>query len=259
MAVLKLSGSVGAGGNNSSDDVRKVVERFVELGYTWVDGITKGSSSELIRTIKLFQSTCKGEAKAHNGDGKISLHGNTHKWLAATNAPKWVEVFGKSGLGWISTAQLKPGDYRRSNGGFATSWLLDRLHWAGGAYRATALLSVSNAPPLWVRECSPEKGGDAHGHKSHETGIDVDIRLPLLPPHTNEWFQLKAHNYTKLFHFEAAVKQCEALKKHMDSKHIFFNDPRFTNDLKLTSYEANHSEHYHVRIKPPARIDGTIM
>ncbi len=257
MAILKLSGSVGAGGNNSADDVKKVVDRFVELGYTWLSGITKGNSNELIRTIKLFQSTCKGEAKASNGDGKISLHGNTHKWLAAKNAPEWVLVYGKSGVGWTTTTALEPDDYKKSNGGYATSWLLDRLHWAGTAYRANALLDVSDAPPLWVRECSPEKGGDAYGHKSHETGIDVDIRLPLLPPHTDEWFQLKGHNYTKFFHYEAAIKQCEAIKKWMDSRYIFFNDPRFI--PQLTSQQDNHSEHYHVRIKPPMRIDGTIM
>ena len=109
-----------------------------------------------------------------------------------------------------------------------------------------------------VRECSPKIGGsNAVGHKSHETGLDVDIRLPLLPPHTNEWFQLKAHNYSKYFHYEAAIVQCETLKKHMDSKYIFFNDPRFIKK-RLTSQEANHSEHYHVRIKPPVRIDGVV-
>ena len=86
MATLILSGSVGAGGNNNPDDVKKVVDRFVELGYTWVSGATKGNEKELVRTIKLFQSTCKGKAQAHNGDGKISLHGNTHRWLAAQNA-----------------------------------------------------------------------------------------------------------------------------------------------------------------------------
>ena len=252
MAVLSLSGSVGAGGNNSPDDVKKVVDRFVELGYTWVSGITKGNDKELVRTIKLFQSIFKGKGKADSGDGKISHLANTQRWLAAQNAPAWVKVFGGSGVGWKSTV-----DYRESNGGYATSWLLDRLKLAALAYRAKAALTVSDAPPLWVRECSPAKGGDAIGHKSHETGIDIDLRLPLLPPHTNEWFQLGTHNYSKLFHFEAAWAQCEAFKSWMDPKYVFFNDPRFIK-ARLSSQEANHSEHYHIRIKPPTRIDGTI-
>jgi murein endopeptidase len=108
-----------------------------------------------------------------------------------------------------------------------------------------------------VRECSPKIGGNAFGHSSHETGIDMDIRLPLLPPETNKWTQLKAHNYTELFHFEAAVKQLESIRSTMDPRYVFFNDQRFI-DMKLCSREDNHSEHYHVRIKPPARIDGII-
>lgn len=255
MAILKLSGSVGFGGNNSSDDVKKVVDRFVELGYTRVAHCKTGKEPDMVLAIKLIQSMTKGSGKIDKGDGKISLHGDTHRWLAAQNAPAWVKVWSESGIGWQSTA-----DYTEDNGGFATSWLRDRLTWTGIAYRAAALISVSDAPPLWVRECSPKKAGkNPTGHKSHETGIDVDIRLPLLPPHTNDWFQLKAHNYTKLFHFEAAKLQCEMIKKHMDSKYIFFNDPRFTDDLRLTTHEDNHSEHYHVRINPPMRIDGTFM
>lgn len=253
MAKLILSASVGAGGKNNSDDVNKVVERFVELGYTWVSDTKKGTEKEFVRTIKLFQSMCKGKGQADNGDGKISLHGNTHKWLAAENAPKWVKVYGGTGIGWMSTM-----DYHESNGGYATSWLLDRLKWAAMMYRTTAAFTVSDAPPLWVRECSPRKGGNAAGHKSHETGIDVDIRLPLLPPHTNEWIQLDASNYSKLFHYDAAVAQCKAIKSWMDTKYIFFNDPRFIK-MHLTTHEANHSEHFHVRIKPPARIEGVIM
>ena len=251
MAALFLSGSVGSGGKNDPLDVIKVCDRFVELGFTRVKDCIKGTEEDLVLTIKLLQSMIKGSGKIDKGDGKISHMGETHKWLAAKNAPVWVKVHGQSGLGWHSTM-----DYSEDNGGYATSWLLDRLKWTGMMYRAAAALSVSNAPPLWVRECSPKKTGkNTNGHRSHMTGLDVDIRLPLLPPHTNDWFQLRKHNYTKLFHYDAAILQCEMIKKHMQSKYIFFNDPRFIKK-RLTSHEDNHSEHYHVRINPPVRIDG---
>jgi hypothetical protein len=254
MSKLILSGSVGAGGKNDPADVERVNDRLVELGFGWVAGMLKGTEPEFVKTIKLFRSIVNGKGKVE-GEGKISRLGNTHKWLAAQNAPQWVKISGDSGIGWTSTNAIKPGDYKESNGGFTTSWLRERLAAAGVAYRAKALVTVDDAPPLWVRECSPEKGGDANGHKSHETGIDVDIRLPLLPPHTNDWIQLKAHNYTKLFHFDAGMEQCKAIRFWMNPKHVFFNDPRFIS-AGLTSHEANHSEHYHVRIRPPARIDG---
>ncbi len=255
MAILILSGSVGKGGKNNPDDVKKVVDRLVELGYTWVRGFTKGNERELVRTIGLFQSICKGKEKESYGDGKISLHGTTHKWLAAHNAPKWVEIFGKSGLGWVSTTDMKHG---KRNGGYCTSWLQDYISVVGFGYWALATVSVSDPPPLWIRDCSPEKGGDATGHRSHETGIDMDIRLPLLPPHTDEWIQLKEHNYTKLFHVDAAMTQCKVMRTAMSTRYIFFNDPRFIK-AHLTTRQDNHSEHYHVRIKPPVRIDGTYM
>lgn len=254
MAHLVLGGSVGSGGKNSSDDVKKVVDRFVELGFTWVSGCTKGSDNKLIKTIKLFQSICKGSGKVE-GDGRIDKGGTTNKWLAAENAPGWVRIFGVKGIGISGTTDLA---YGESNGGFGTTWLLDRLKWAGIVYSAKAMISVSNAPPLWIRDCSPMTGGNAAGHKSHETGIDVDIRLPLLPPHTNEHFQLRGHDYSKYFHFDAAWAQAEAIRAVMDPKYVFFNDPRFIK-AKLTTHEANHSEHFHVRIKPPARIEGVVI
>jgi hypothetical protein len=253
VATLILSGSVGANGKNDPSDVAKVCERLVELGYTRVKDCKKGKDQDLVLIIKLIQSMIRGSGKIDKGDGTISHTGETHRWLAAQNAPAWVKVYGESGIGWKSTM-----DYTESNGGYATSWMLERLKWTGIAYRAAATFTVANAPQLWVRECSPKLAGkNPTGHKSHETGLDVDIRLPLLPPHTNDWFQLREHNYSKLFHFDAAILQCEMLKKHMDSKYIFFNDPRFIKK-HLTSQEANHSEHYHVRIKPPNRIDGIV-
>ncbi|MDZ7622445.1 MAG: hypothetical protein U5O69_08875 [Candidatus Competibacteraceae bacterium] len=91
MATLRLSGSVGSGsskkGNPHNDpkDVEAVRDRLVELGFTWVSGITKGDDKEFTRTITLFQSICKGKGQAKEGDGRIDLEGNTHRWLAATN------------------------------------------------------------------------------------------------------------------------------------------------------------------------------
>jgi hypothetical protein len=262
MAILKLSGSVGSGSakgglpHNQPDDVAKVRDRFVELGYAWLSGITTGKEDEFIRTIKLFQSICAGSGKVDKGDGRIDRHGSSHRWLAATNAPGWVELWNKSGIGWQSTPDLEFKDKKNSH---TTTWMLERIQWAGLEYRARVLLSgVSDAPPLWIRDCSPAKGGNALGHKSHETGLDVDMRLPLLPPNTHLWTRLQGHNYTKMFHYEAALVQLEAIKSQMSAKNVWFNDPRFIKK-KLCTDEPNHGNHYHVRIKPPERVDGIYM
>lgn len=258
MATLRLSGSVGSGsskkGNPHNDpkDVEAVRDRLVELGFTWVSGVTKGDDKEFIRTITLFQSICKGKGQAKEGDGRIDLEGNTHRWLAATNAPKWVKIFAKTGIGWHNTA-----DFHETNGGYCTDWLYDRIMDAGLTYRLGSIISFkADFPPLWIRECSPEKGGDAKGHKSHETGLDVDMRLPLLPPDTQNWTFLGSKGYEdKRYYRDAAEAQLRAIKAKMDAPVRLFNDPAMIKKGLCTHWN-NHQHHYHIRIKPPTRIDG---
>jgi hypothetical protein len=258
MATLKLTGSVGSGksengiSHNEVADVIKVRDRFVELGYHWVGSVTDGKNTDFVRLIKFFQTITKGHSKFDTGDGRIDLGGTTHKWLAAVNAPGWVNMLGKTGIGW----QIAKFDHGNS---WTTSWMLDRLVLAGLLYRGMAAIAidVSDAPSMWVRDCSPEKGGRATGHGSHQTGLDMDMRLPLLPPDTDKFDQLFGQDYNKRFHRKAAFLQVRAIKKMMDTKFIFFNDPEFIKE-RLTSHEDNHSEHYHIRIKPPERIEGVI-
>lgn len=257
MATLILTGSVGTGGaqngkpHNDPADVAKVRDRLVELGYKWVSHVTSGTDKEFIRTITLFQSIYKGKGQASNGDGRIDLQGTTHRWLAAQNAPAWVRIESE-GYGWKFATPLA---YGNGNGAYTTSWMADRIWWAGFEYATTAYWAVENAPPLWIRDCSPEKGGEAKGHKSHETGLDVDMRLPLLPPYTDKFDRLEGKEYTKKFHYEAALRQVQAIRTHMNPSLVLFNDPRFI-DAGLSTHEANHGNHYHIRIKPPERKEG---
>jgi len=258
MAVLRLSGSVGTGSSkkgiphNETADITKVRDRLVELGYTGISGVTNGKDKKFVKTIKLVQCIFKAHSKLDTGDGRVDLHGTTHKWLAAQNAPGWVNMTGKAGIGWKS-AKFDHGN------SWTTSWMHNRICAAGIWYRGKAFMQgVSDAPPLWIRDCSPEFGGKARGHKSHQTGIDVDMRLPLLPPDTNSFDQLKGYDYDKRFYRAAALLQVEAIKLAMNTKYIFFNDPEFIKK-RLSTRQKNHSEHYHIRIKPPARIEGMYM
>lgn len=222
----------------------------MELGYTWVSGVTDPKDRDFIRLIKLFQCIFKGRPKLDSGDGRIDLHGKTHQWLAAQNAPGWINLVGRSGIGW----QIAEFDHGNS---WTTTWMYDYLCLAGLYYRGLDALSinVSDAPSMWVRDCSPEKGGDAGGHKSHETGLDMDMRLPLLPPNTKKYDQLRGKAYDKKFHRKAVFLQVRSIKMFMNTKYIFFNDPEFRK-AGLTTYQKNHSEHYHIRIKPPSKLDG---
>lgn len=268
MATLFLSGSVGSGHakkgvpHNDAADVTAVCDRLVELGYDWISGVTSGTDKDFIRAIRLFQSICQGSGKLDSGDGRVDPEGNTHRWLAAENAPGWVKIFGKSGFGWQCT-----NDFIEDNGGFTTTWMLEAINAAGTAYKVQliglsltglglALLPVKDAPPMWVRECSPRKGGDAKGHGTHETGLDVDMRLPLLPPDHLKWTDLGSNGFkSKKFNRLAAQFQLAAINAAMNPQLVLFNDPEFIR-LRLCTKHVNHDQHFHIRIKPPARKEG---
>src|SRR5262249_43521435 len=119
MATILLKGSVGVGKakggrpHNDPDDFRTIRDRLVTLGYSWVALLTTGTDKEFIRAIKLFQCIFKGRHKLDQGDGRVDPGGETHKWLAATNAPGWVMIFGQQGIGWRCT-----NDFRLNNGGY---------------------------------------------------------------------------------------------------------------------------------------------
>ncbi|NNE68480.1 MAG: hypothetical protein HKN33_18075 [Pyrinomonadaceae bacterium] len=258
MAILRLTGSVGAGSSkkgiphNEPADVLKVRNRLVELGFQGIDHVTNGKDKEFLHVIQLFQCIFKGRSKMDKGDSRVDLHGTTHKWLAAQNAPGWVNLEGKGGVGW-QIAKFSHGN------SWASTWMLWSIHAAGLYYRAlTALSPVPECPAMWIRDCSKKRGGKTRGHKSHQCGIDLDMRLPLLPPDTHKFDQLKASDYDRRFHREAALLQCRAIKTAMDTKFIFFNDKEFRNK-GLTTHQKNHSEHYHIRIRPQARVEGTYM
>lgn len=266
MATLILRGSVGSGAakkglpHNDAADVAVVRDRLVQLGYDWIGGVTTGTDADFIRTIKLFQSICAGHHKFDTGDGRVDVEGNTHRWLAAENAPGWVRIFGRSGIGWRCTS-----DFVESNGGFTTTWMLDAINAAGLAYTVLLLRSgvtrAVDAPPMWVRECSPRKGGKASGHGSHQTGLDVDMRLPLLPPDERKWDDLGTKGYTKpKFDRPAGQAQLEAIKSAMNPRLVLFNDPAFIR-LRLCQDDSGlktHDQHFHIRIKPPARKEGIV-
>jgi len=268
MATLLLSGSVGTGAakkgqpHNAAADVSAVRDRLVQLGYDWISTITSGTDKEFIRTIKLFQSICAGHPQFDTGDGRIDPEGGTHRWLAAENAPGWLKIAGMSGFGWQNT-----NDFNVDNGGFTTTWMLEAITAAGIAYQMEliiprpaltgfAMISPKDAPPLWIRECSPKHGGHAGGHGSHQTGLDVDMRLPLLPPDHLKWTDLGTNGFKDRRLNRAAVKlQLQAIKVGMKPRLVFFNDPEFIR-LGLSTKFPNHDQHYHVRISPPGRKDG---
>ncbi len=150
---------------------------------------------------------------------------------------------------------------------FTTTWMQEAINAAGIAYQLQlialqlplagfAMLLAKDAPPMWVRECSPKKGGRAKGHGSHQTGLDVDMRLPLLAPDHLKWTDLGNNGFKdRRFNRIAAQLQLNAIQSGMKPKLVLFNDPEFIR-MRLCTKHVNHDQHYHIRISPPERKDG---
>lgn len=256
MAILKLTGSVGTGRStkglphNDPADFIKVRDRFVDLGFDWVKGKTK-SDSAFTDLIRLFQCICKGSVRVNGGDGRIDLHGFTHRWLAATNAPGWVDMTRKRGPGW----QVVQVDYNNS---YATTWMEDRLNLAGMQYH---IMSLSpRTAPMWVRDFSKRTGGKTRGHGTHQTGLNVDMRLPikgkLIYDHSHDLKRGEYDGrYDDLFDIDAARSQLKAINAQMNVKNILFNDNTLRKE-RLCIHYKNHGGHYHITILPPNRVEG---
>ena len=191
MAGLQIQDSVGRGGRNRDDDVQAVRDRFVALGFDWIKGVQSGTDARLIRVIQLFQSICAGEAELKSvgrHPGRIVPGDGTHLWLSARNAPRWVEInwepWDSKHLGWEGTPEQAP-HHVRKNAKFGTSWLLNAIDDAGYSYSIHCTLHAhDDCPPMWVRDCSPERGGRATDHGTHQTGLNVDLHFPFGRPTT---------------------------------------------------------------------------
>ena len=299
MAKLILEGSVGAKGDNNPADILAVRKRFRELGYHLVAAEGEHADADLLYTIKFFQTLVSGSNKREDiakKDGTITPGKVTHKWLAAQNAPAWVEMYGRFGTGWHSTyrestdpmlldvPELWAGKtqitfsggspYTYLNGGFCTSWLRDAIKKAGISYAA----AMKDGPPIWVRDCSPKKyGSNAKGHGSHEMGRDADIRLPLIEENMNPgdkpYQELgSTQSRENKLDREALEKQIEVLaaQKTLGTLVlVLFRDDTNPDDEKklnkkyrlsvdIEKVMEKHKNHIHVRVAVPVRIEGVI-
>lgn len=61
---------------------------------------------------------------------------------------------------------------------FGTSWLADTLRDAGARYKADFLSLHPGAAVLSINDTSLPRGGFTPAHKTHQSGLASDIRLP---------------------------------------------------------------------------------
>ena len=240
--TIDLTGSVGAGGDNNSPDVKAVKDRLVDLGFNWV-GRNSTVDNETIRTIKLFQSIINGRTVVA-GDGRVDVNGKTHNYLQAANAPRWQEMpLGGSSKGFTNYDQLVQNDTHD----FGSHWLIETIEEAGKLYLTDYRNSHPDAALIATNNLSVERGGDSPFHATHESGISCDIVLPKTTGTSGRiTFQSSSYDQDAM---EAMLRAIRGQKKYK-IKQIFFND--FALIAKgLCQSLAGHDNHAHIDIIPP--------
>jgi hypothetical protein len=245
---LPLRGSVGSGGANRPDDVRLVKRRLIALGFTWLSD-DASINAATISAIRLFQAIKAGFQRIGGTgvDGLIDVGGNTHRWLEASNAPRWRLMLagGSPDDGFRNTEVL---DQTGDDHDWGTDWLADTTAWAGGTYRRDHLSAHPEAALITINDASKPRGGLTPDHRGHQTGMCCDLRLPRTDGTApgNTTFRNQRYDGAAMGAMLRAFRTQPLLSR------IFFNDPRLIAEGLCTA-RAGHDDHAHVEITAPGR------
>ena len=239
--AIKITGSVGAGGKNYRRDVRVVKQRLAELGFGFfaINGIV---DQGLVMAVRLFQSIIAGRNRVGGVDGRIDVGRATHRFLQASNAPKW-RTMPLQGAGFINFEAQDVSDHHD----FGTSWLTDSITGAGATYHRKFQHAHPRAAPIAINDVSLPKGGDTPDHAGHETGLACDIRLPRKDGRSGG---IRNPNTNRAYDRHAMRAQLKAIRKQSLFNRAFFNDQVLINE-GLCIRLAGHNNHVHFEIKPP--------
>lgn len=238
--MTPLSASVGAGGTNHPDDVARVTDRLVALGYTWA----ARDAPSLVRAVKLFQAIKAGRSRVDGVDGRVDPGGDTEAWLRAPNAPRWVRMT-ESAPGLHNHEAAQKNDHHD----YGTDWFDAFIVGAAAHYQATYRNPRMVAAPITLNDVSLPEGGDTLAHKGHECGNVGDLRVPKKDGTTGTRWD--APDFDRF----AARAQLKSLRATPGFKVVYFNDPALVTE-GLCKPLASHDDHFHVETVPPVRQPG---
>lgn len=245
MPNANIKKSVGLGGVNNSADVKAVKARLIELGFNWLtaDDIMGPTT---VKAIKLFQAIKNGrnQVNIQGNDGRVDPGGDTHKWLNADNAPRWMQMPpGSPAEGFHNHELTQTNDAHD----FGTDWLANTVRGAGASYKDDYLSANPNAALLTVNDASLPQGGDTPMHATHESGLSIDIRLPMKNGQVGT--EVGKANYDR----KAMRAMILAFRKQTQASRVLLSDQVLVAE-GLCMAAAGHHNHAHFEVKPPARI-----
>lgn len=277
-AVGDNAGSIGG---NKDNDLYVVRQRFLDLGFKykpsppyigWKNNIltanTEVSSIQLdilVGVIKLFQSIYKGRRKVSNSsqtdcnrlgvvDGKIDKRERAEQWLWASNAPRWEKLISGNGYRNSDKANENKHNYEHD---FGTQFLKAAIKEAGRKFIENYWNNLTDQqkqnynqnPLIHTNDASWESGGDTDDeHETHETGLDVDIKVPKKDG-TAGGITWSDSNYDRL----CARAIAKAFSSLDSVERIYFNDDDIyqgSNHIDKVEFASGHDNHFHVVFCP---------
>lgn len=116
----------------------------------------------------------------------------------------------------------------------------------------------ANRLEIW--DISPEFGGNRGGHVSHQNGLDVDVKLPLLTESKGSSFDnidlYRAWDLAVAFVATGNINRIFTDKKYKDffcarKRDLETAEPLRTETLRALRPWPNHDDHFHFRFKCP--------
>ena len=224
--AVKLTVSVGAGGKNTINAeimaIQTLLNKWVEPKIA-VTGICSGKSDDpTVIAIKSFQSKFSSSP-----DGRIDPGGTGLKYL---NREPFILLPQVSGFGYYSYGKGSWND--RQWGTQATIDALKDIARQFNWNNPTAQIGIGDISLQFGQSMSP--------HKSHRSGMNVDIR----PCRTDNAMIPVAFTDTD-YDQEKTKLLIELCLSHKNVKDIFFNDPEIYK-LDRVSFLEGHHDHFHI-------------
>lgn len=272
--------------SNTPDDIILVKQRLHDLGFT--HGCTSNPSnpqpmgmgpicgSTFIDIIRLFQATHNGHRNyvigpssfAAGVTGYIIPGDVTEDWLWASNCPTWSQMETIPNLGVfneIHISGVRDKDFEWGTGFLKTCLRKAARHLFTQWFVPLSFAEKNRRSFAWgirTTHASRQGGGESF-HYGHESGIDVDVRLPRMDGTAGGAWCIpsdsaaNSNNPPNPNYDRAAARAiCEGFSVQGIVDEIFFNDPTInqrasTPVAKVTSKNQHH-HHIHISMNPPA-------
>jgi len=242
---LQLQYSVGPGGENHPMDVAKVAMRLQALGF--LDGPRSQLDGTLTQRLRLFESAVQGSRRV-TGRGLVSPGGALHQWLMADNAPKW-ELMPAGGPGFDNYEWKDQSD----DHDYGTSWASEVIRAAGQHYEQSYRGRNPSAALMEINDVSRPGGGDTGDHEGHETGLDIDVRVPRRDGRSGTTISVGDYDRSAARAMIQAFRAQGALVRR-----VLFNDRQLIAE-GLCQASSGHDNHFHVDVQPPGMQAGTVV